>query len=304
MKTYNNKLYIVIDVQNDFVSGSLGSTWAVATTEKIAKFLESVHDKPDTVGIWATRDTHCDENTKDPFFGINVSASGVYEKTLEGQKLPVRHCIKDSWGWEIVPSVAQYVNQNKIFDKPTFMSEWLGRMVVSHARANAVNLSQCIDEIVLMGFCTSICVISNAIYLRGLMPNTKITVLEDLCADVSPESHLSACTVMKNCQIDVNVPTFVDLDLRIIELTSVRPSDEDIEKIVFDMLNSSDYDYRDKRPIDKNSRFEEDCMFDSFDEIQFVMEIEEKFGISISDEEAIELKTIGDIIKLISYKKK
>ena len=299
----SNKLYIAIDVQNDFISGSLGSPWAVATTEKIAKFLESVHDKPDTVGIWATRDTHCDENTKDTFFGINVSESEVYEKTLEGQKLPVRHCIKDTWGWEIVPSVAKYVNQNKIFDKPTFMSEWLGRMVVSHARANAVNLSQCIDEIVLMGFCTSICVISNALNLRGLMPNTKITVMEDLCADVSPESHIAACTVMKNCQIDVNVPTFVDLDLRIIELTSVRPSDEDIEKIVFDMLNSSDYDYRDERPINKNSRFKEDCMFDSFDEIQFVMEIEEKFGISISDEEAMEVKTIGDIIKLISYKK-
>ena len=299
----SNKLYIVIDVQNDFVSGSLGSPWAVATTEKIAKFLESVKDNPETVGIWATRDTHCDENTKDPFFGINVSESEVYEKTLEGQKLPVRHCIKDTWGWEIVPSVAQYVNQNKIFDKPTFMSEWLGRMVVSHARANAVNLSQCIDEIVLMGFCTSICVISNALNLRGLMPNTKITVMEDLCADVSPESHIAACTVMKNCQIDVNVPIFVDLDLRIIELTSVRPSDEDIEKIVFDMLNSSDYDYRDERPINKNSSFKEDCMFDSFDEIQFVMEIEEKFGISISDEEAMEVKTIGDIIKLISYKK-
>ena len=299
----SNKLYIVIDVQNDFVSGSLGSPWAVATTEKIAKFLESVKDNPETVGIWATRDTHCDENTKDPFFGINVSEYEVYEKTLEGQKLPVRHCIMNTEGWEIVPSVAKYVNRNKIFDKPTFMSEWLGRMVVSHARANAVNLSQCIDEIVLMGFCTSICVISNALYLRGLMPNTKITVMEDLCADVSPESHIAACTVMKNCQIDVNVPTFVDLDLRIIELTSVRPSDEDIEKIVFDMLNSSDYDYRDERPINKNSRFKEDCMFDSFDEIQFVMEIEEKFGISISDEEAMEVKTIGDIIKLISYKK-
>ena len=147
----SNKLYIVIDVQNDFVSGSLGSPWAVATTEKIAQFLESVKDNPETVGIWATRDTHCDENTKDPFFGINVSEFEVYEKTLEGQKLPVRHCIMDTKGWEIVPSVAKFVKADKIYNKPTFMSEWLGRMVVSHARANAVNLSQSIDEIVLMG---------------------------------------------------------------------------------------------------------------------------------------------------------
>ena len=199
----SNKLYIVIDVQNDFVSGSLGSPWAVETTEKIAKFLEGINDKPDTVGIWATRDTHCDENTKDPFFGINVSESEVYEKTLEGQKLPVRHCIMNTEGWEIVPSVAKYVKADKIYNKPTFMSEWLGRMVVSHARANAVNLSQCIDEIVLMGFCTSICVISNALNLRGLMPNTKITVLEDLCACVNEDTHNAALTVMGCCQIDV-----------------------------------------------------------------------------------------------------
>ena len=199
----SNKLYIVIDVQNDFVSGSLGSEKAQEVTPKIAKFLESVHDKSDTVGIWATRDTHCDENTKDPFFGINVSEFEVYEKTLEGQKLPVRHCIKDTEGWQIVPSVAQYLNLNKIFDKPTFMSEWLGRIVVGHARANAVNLGQCIDEIVIMGFCTSICVISNALYLRGLMPNTKITVLEDLCACISDESHNAALMVMSNCQIDI-----------------------------------------------------------------------------------------------------
>ena len=199
----SNKLYIVIDVQNDFVSGSLGSEKAQEVTPKIAQFLETVHDKSDTIGIWATRDTHCDENTKDHFFGINVSEFEVYENTLEGQKLPVRHCIKDTDGWQIVPSVAQYVKRDKIFDKPTFMSEWLGRMVVNHARANAVNLSQCIDEIVLMGFCTGICVVSNALNLRGLFPNKKITVLEDLCACISEESHNAALMVMANCQIDI-----------------------------------------------------------------------------------------------------
>ena len=301
----SNKLYIVIDVQNDFVSGSLGSPWAVATTEKIAKFLDSVHDKPDTVGIWATRDTHCAEDTLTPFFGINVEKhdSCVYENTLEGQKLPVRHCIYNTDGWEIVPSVAKFVNRDKIYNKPTFMSEWLGRMVLKHARANAVNLSQCIDEIVIMGFCTSICVISNALNLRGLMPNTKITVMEDLCADVSPESHIAACTVLRNCQIDVNVPTFVELDTRIMELTSVRPSDEEIEKIVFGMLNSPKYNFRDERVIDKKSKFKSDCMFDSLDEVEFLMEIEEKFAISIADEEAMGVETIGDAIKLISSKK-
>ena len=299
----SKKLYIVIDVQNDFVSGSLGSPWAVATTEKIAKFLESVKDKHETAGIWATRDTHCDENTKDPYFGINVSEFEVYEKTLEGQKLPVRHCIMNTEGWEIVPSVAKFVNRDKIFDKPTFMSEWLGRIVVGYGPACAVNFGQCIDEIILMGFCTSICVISNALYLRGLMPNTKITVLEDLCADVSPESHIAACTVLRNCQIEVNVPTFAELDTRIMELTSVRPSDEEIEKVVFGMLNSPKYNFRDERRIDKNSKFKTDCMFDSLDEVEFLMEIEEKFDISIANEEASEVETVGDAIKLISFKK-
>ena len=204
----SNKLYIVIDVQNDFVSGSLGSEKAQEVTSKIAQFLESVHDKPDTVGIWATRDTHCSENTLSPltpFYGINVEKDDacVYENTLEGQKLPVRHCIYNTDGWEIVPSVAKFVNRDKIYNKPTFMSEWLGRMVVNHARANAVNLSQRIDEIVLMGFCTGICVISNALNLRGLMRNTKITVLEDLCACVNEDTHKAALTVMGCCQIDV-----------------------------------------------------------------------------------------------------
>ena len=201
----SNKLYIVIDVQNDFVSGSLGSPWAVATTEKIAKFLESVKDDSETVGIWATRDTHCAENTLTPFFGINVEKHDacVYENTLEGQKLPVRHCIYNTDGWEIVPSVAKFVNRDKIYNKPTFMSEWLGRTVLNHARTNAVNLSQRIDEIIFMGFCTGICVASNAIYLRGLMPNMKITVLEDLCACVNEDTHKAALTTMGCCQIDI-----------------------------------------------------------------------------------------------------
>jgi acyl carrier protein len=87
------------------------------------------------------------------------------------------------------------------------------------------------------------------------------------------------------------------------ELTSVRPSDEEIEKVVFGMLNSPKYNFRDEKRLDKNSKFKEDCMFDSLDEVEFIMEIEEKFAISIPDEEAIEVKTVGDAIKLISSKK-
>ena len=288
MKTYNNKLYIVIDVQNDFVSGSLGSPWAAATTEKIAKFLESVKDNPETVGIWATRDTH----KKDKYF-----------KSLEGEKLPVEHCIKDTHGWEIDDRVKPFIDEKSIWNKETFMCEILPQHIQYITSESDMYFFKEVDEIVLLGFCTSICVASNAIYLRGLMPNMKITVLEDLCADINPESHIAACTVLRNCQIDVNVPTFVELDTRIMELTSVRPSDEEIEKIIFDLLNSPKYNFRDDRRIDKNSKFKGDCMFDSLDEVEFLIEIEEKFAISIADEEAIEVKTIGDAIKLISSKK-
>ena len=272
------KLYIAVDVQNDFVTGCLGSNWAKAISENILHYLKSVKKNENTFGIWATQDTH---------------EVDTYLSSLEGIKLPVPHCINGSQGWDLIDGLKGLVDRT--ITKPTFMSEELGKAVLQIADE--------LDEIILMGFCTSICVISNAINLRGLLPNMKITVLEGLCADISPESHLATCTVLRNCQIDVNVPVFADLDLRIIELTSVRPSDEEIETIVFDMLNSPKYNIRDDRPIDKSSKFKTDCLFDSLDEIEFLLDIEEKFAISITDEEAVEVETIGDAIKLISSKK-
>lgn len=204
MKT-KHKLYIVIDVQNDFVTGSLGSDWANETTDNIAKFLKSVKDDKDTMGIWATRDTHCAEDTLTEYYGIDNEKheSCIYENTLEGQKLPVRHCIYNTEGWEIDGRVAPYIAKDHRYNKPTFMSEWLGRAVKTYRSLTATDYGRCLDEIVLMGFCTSICVISNALYLRGLFPNLKITVIENLCADVSKEAHEAALTVMRNCQIDI-----------------------------------------------------------------------------------------------------
>lgn len=272
------KLYIAVDVQNDFVTGCLGSNWAKTTSENILHYLKSAKKNENTFGIWATQDTH---------------EADTYSSSLEGVKLPVPHCINGSKGWDLIDGLKDIVDRT--ITKPTFMSEELGRAILQIADE--------LDEIVLMGFCTSICVISNAINLRGLMPDMKITVLEDLCADVSPESHIAACTVLRNCQIEVNVPTPVELDTRIMTLTSVRPSDEEIETIVFGMLNSPKYNIRDDRPIDKSSKFKTDCLFDSLDEIEFLLDIEEKFAISIADEEAMEVETIGDAIKLISSKK-
>lgn len=207
----SKKLYIVIDVQNDFISGALGSERAQEVTPKIADFLSKVKNKENTVAIWATRDTHYDKDTKPQTYllGDNVvkhdiSESAWYENTLEGKKLPVPHCIKDTWGWQIDDRVASYFGDNdKVFDKNTFMSIFLGKHIGYFMKDIKMDMSHEIDEIVFMGFCTGICVASNAIYLRGLMPNMKITVLEDLCACVNEDTHKAALTTMGCCQIDI-----------------------------------------------------------------------------------------------------
>ena len=204
------KLYIVIDVQNDFISGSLGSVKAQEVTPKIDKFLSTVKDREDTVGIWATRDTHFNKDSvgdeykmDDKVWCSEVSESCWYENTLEGKKLPVEHCIKHTWGWEIDEDVMKSVTPHRIYDKHTFMSYYLGRHIGNFMKDIKMDMSHEIDEIVLMGFCTGICVISNALYIRGLFPDMKITVLEDLCACVNEDTHKAALTTMGCCQIDI-----------------------------------------------------------------------------------------------------
>ena len=191
----SKKIYIAVDVQNDFVSGSLGSQWAQDVTRKICVFLDHVSASDKDSYIWATRDTHCDEYTLTPWTGIDQKKHEecIYENTLEGKKLPVRHCIYNTEGWEVVDAIRKYITG--YINKPTFMSENLKKET-----ASIINE---VDEIVLFGFCTSICVISNALYLRGLYPNMKITVLDDLCACLNEDTHKAALTVMGCCQIDI-----------------------------------------------------------------------------------------------------
>ncbi len=188
----STKLYIVIDVQNDFISGALGSEKAKEVTPKIADFLSKVKGKEGTVGIWATRDTHFNDKV--------IGGSIKYKDSLEGQKLPVEHCIYGTIGWEIDDSVMPFIDEMKIWNKPTFMCHHLGKHL---SYLTDVDKTLVVDEIVLMGFCTGICVASNAIYLRGLFPNKKITVLEDLCACVNEDTHKAALTTMGCCQIDI-----------------------------------------------------------------------------------------------------
>lgn len=165
-----SKTLIVVDMQNDFVYGSLGSEAAQAIVPKVVEKVKNWDG-----GILFTKDTHFED----------------YLETLEGEKLPVEHCIKDTEGWEIIDELWQYItNSYQVILKRTFGYE--GWAVLGG-----------VDEIEIVGLCTDICVVSNALALRMFYPNTKITVDASCCAGTSVEAHKAALQVMKSCQIDV-----------------------------------------------------------------------------------------------------
>jgi len=170
------KLLIVIDMQNDFIDGALGTPEAVA-------IVENVKDKIRTYpaeDIFATMDTH----------GLN------YLLTQEGMHLPVEHCIRGSKGWEIREDIAALLEGAKIYEKPTFGSTALAEDM------KALSLQEEI-ELELIGLCTDICVVSNALLLKASMPEVKISVDASCCAGVTPESHEAALQTMKMCQIGI-----------------------------------------------------------------------------------------------------
>lgn len=168
------KLLVVVDMQVDFISGALGTRKAEAIVpaviEKIAAF------EGDVV---YTRDTHGEK----------------YLDTAEGRKLPVVHCVKGTAGWEIEPAVLS-AGEGKtaaIIDKPTFGSEAL----CDFAEQGGY------EAIELVGLCTDICVISNALCLKARLWETPIAVWRDCCAGVTPASHENALSAMTMCQIDI-----------------------------------------------------------------------------------------------------
>ena len=170
------KILLVIDVQNDFVDGALGTKEAQAM---LPALLEKVRTFDGDV-IY-TKDTH-PEN---------------YLETQEGKNLPVPHCIKGTKGWELVPALAELQQQHgsKVYEKPTFGSVMLAHEL--HQRDTAGEIA----SIELVGLCTDICVISNALLLKAAMPELPITVDPACCAGVTPEKHAAALEVMKSCQI-------------------------------------------------------------------------------------------------------
>lgn len=191
------KILIVVDMQNDFIDGSLGTEDAKAIVPRVCQKLKNEVDK---TLILFTQDTH-PEN---------------YLDTAEGKKLPVVHCVKNTEGWEINKEVmeAYKSNPNRIqmgggnsVLKGTFGSVHLARVIedwIKFFKQNPnLKNNEPLEEIELIGLCTDICVVSNALLLKAYFPDIKITVDASCCAGVTSKLHNEALNVMNSCQIDV-----------------------------------------------------------------------------------------------------
>lgn len=177
------KVLCVIDMQNDFITGSLGTPEAQVILPKVEEKISSTD--PDTIVIF-TRDTHTED----------------YLNTLEGKNLPVPHCIAGTHGWEIAENLIENLIERSevtfwIINKPTFGATDLMEELKSIKEEYGE------IELEFVGLCTGICVLSNAILARATFPNTEIVVDSSCCACVSPESHKTALEAMKLCQITI-----------------------------------------------------------------------------------------------------
>lgn len=168
-------ILLVIDMQNDFIDGALGTAEAVSIVENVVR---KVRDFAGTVIF--TRDTH----------------EEGYMDTQEGRNLPVPHCIRGTHGWEICGALQPYVRED-VIDKVTFGSSELGGIL------KKMNETEPVGSITLVGLCTDICVISNAMIAKAFLPEVPVTVDAACCAGVTPESHRNALAAMKMCQITV-----------------------------------------------------------------------------------------------------
>ena len=180
------KILIIVDMQNDFIDGALGTKEAAAIVGDVANRIKN------SVGelITFTQDTH-QEN---------------YLSTYEGKKLPVIHCIEGTEGWKINETIRNAWRSNKDTDiihelpENTFIKSVFGSVkLVEFLKSRVAEIT----EIEILGVCTDICVISNAIMIKNTLPDVKISVNSACCAGVTPQSHTEALNVMKMCHIDV-----------------------------------------------------------------------------------------------------
>lgn len=167
------RLLVIVDLQNDFVSGSLKAEGAETALKNARSLIE--RERAMGTEIVFTKDTH-DEN---------------YLRTQEGRRLPVPHCITNTHGIRFAEGV--YSENAKVFEKNTFASVALGEFARDRQ----------FDEIIFAGICTDICVISNALLVKAFCPQARIAVISSACAGTTKENHLSALNVMRSCQIDI-----------------------------------------------------------------------------------------------------
>lgn len=173
------RFLIVVDMQNDFVDGALGTAEAVAIVPAVAERIRAARAAGET--IIATLDTHGED----------------YMQTAEGRKLPVPHCIRGTEGWKLAPAVEEALGDAIRVEKPTFGSVRLPGLVRELAEdGEALSIE-------LLGLCTDICVVSNALLLKASFPEARMAVNRACCAGVTPERHEAALTTMASCQIDV-----------------------------------------------------------------------------------------------------
>ncbi len=168
-----NKILVVVDMQSDFIGGSLGTAEARAIVKGAADYIRSFDGD-----VFATKDTHFSD----------------YLQTREGQLLPVPHCIKGTAGHDIHADILSALKEKgcRVVEKNTFGSVELAKQLQMYGET---------PDITLIGLCTDICVVSNALLLKAYFPEGVIRVLPDLCAGVTPEKHKSALDVMSSCHI-------------------------------------------------------------------------------------------------------
>ena len=170
------KTLIVIDMQNDFIDGTLGTKEA---QQIVPLVVSKIHSYPQDC-IYATRDTH-PEN---------------YLETQEGRNLPVSHCIEGTKGWEIRKEIADAMPGAEIINKPTFGSVVLAQELMERNAREPI-------EVELVGLCTDICVVSNALLIKAILPEIVVKVDPRCCAGVTPQSHEAALATMRACQIQI-----------------------------------------------------------------------------------------------------
>lgn len=170
------KILVVVDMQNDFIDGALGTPEAVAIVGNVKEKIRQ-YDKRD---IFVTMDTHTPD----------------YLSTQEGKNLPVEHCIRGTEGWQIRSDIAELLEGARVYEKPAFGNTELAKDISEIAAGQDIAIE-------MVGLCTDICVVTNALLLKASMPEVPISVDPACCAGVTPESHEAALKTMQMCQIYV-----------------------------------------------------------------------------------------------------